>query len=344
MNLSRQAKAKMDQLIKLTAQKYEGQVGEAYTATPSVAQMLNDKIVEDGNWLLPLINVLPVNEIAGEKILMGLSGPVTSRTDTSGSTERVAKHLVSLDTLGYTLKKTETDVALKYGMIDMWAKFPDFAARYGLAVRKAIGNDRVRIGWRGTSAAATSNISTNPLLQDVNIGWLEQIRTYNSGSQHLIGTGGVPINLSASAGTSNATTFPNLDTLVHSMEDNLGIAFQDDTDLVILVSRDLMSVAEGKYYSAQGDRPTEKRLINDKMTVATYGGFPAIVPPFFPSGTLLLTSLNNLSIYWQGTSWRRQQIDNPKKDQYEDFNSRNEGYVVENFDKTYLIENITLVA
>jgi P2 family phage major capsid protein len=344
MNLSRQAKAKMDQLIKLTAQKYEGQVGEAYTATPSVAQQLNDKIVEDGNWLLPLINVLPVNEVSGEKILMGLSGPVTSRTDTSGSTERVAKQLVQLDTLGYTLKKTETDVALKYSMIDMWAKFPDFAARYGKAVRQAIGNDRVRVGWRGTSAAATTNVGTNPLLQDVNVGWLEQIRNYNSGSQRIIGTVGAPINLSANAGTSNATTFPNLDSLVHPMEYHLGIPFQDDPDLVILVSRDLMAAAEGRYYAAQSDRPTEKRLIEDNTTVKTYGGFPAIVPPFFPSGTLLLTSLNNLSIYWQGTSWRRQQIDNPRKDQYEDFNSRQEGYVVENFDKCYLIENVTLVA
>jgi len=54
-----------------------------------------------------------------------------------------------------------------------------------------------------------------------------------------------------------------------------------------------------------------------------------------------VTSLKNLSIYWQDTSWRRQQIDNPKKDQYEDFNSRQEGYVVEIEEKAALIENIT---
>lgn len=335
MNLSTASKAKMDQLIKLTAQKYGGNIGEAYSATPSVAQELNDKIIEDGNWLLPLINVVPVPEVKGEKIFLGLSGPVTGRTDTSGSAERVAKQLVSLDTLGYELKKTDTDVALRYAMIDVWAKFPDFANRYGLAVRQAIGNDRVRIGWRGTSAAATTDITTNPLLQDVNKGWLEQIRTYNGGSQYLIGTGGAPIQL-------GSTAIPNLDVLAHSMEAHLEIPFQEDPDLIVFVSRDIMAAAEGKYFSDYGNRPTEKQRIEDKMTVETYGGFPAIVPPFFPTGTIMLTSLNNLSIYWQDTSWRRQQIDNPRKDQYEDFNTRNEGYVIENFGKCFLIENITL--
>jgi hypothetical protein len=36
---------------------------------------------------------------------------------------------------------------------------------------------RIMIGFNGTSAAATTDRSTNPKLQDVNIGWLQKIRT-----------------------------------------------------------------------------------------------------------------------------------------------------------------------
>jgi hypothetical protein len=35
----------------------------------------------------------------------------------------------------------------------------------------------IMIGFNGKSTAVTTDRATNPLLQDVNIGWLEKIRT-----------------------------------------------------------------------------------------------------------------------------------------------------------------------
>lgn len=334
-NLSPAAKTKMRDLIMLTAEKYGGVVGEQYAATPSIAQVLNDKIIQDGNPFLRQINVLPVGEIKGEKVMLGLSNRVTSRTDTSGAGERVPKDLVSLDAEGYELFATETDVALRYATIDVWAKFPDFATRYGMAVRKAIGNDRLAAGWYGTSAAATTNIGTSPNLQDLNKGWLKQIEDYNTGSQIVIGTVPAPIALGSAA-------FPNLDALVFSAFDKLTEPFRSEPDLVALVSRNLLSAAEGKYYALQGNTPTEKKEIESGLVIKTYGGLPVIVPPFLPDGTVLVTSLNNLSIYWQDSSWRRQQKDKPEKNRYEDFNSRNEGYVVEQFKKCFYLKNVTI--
>jgi len=334
MALSRQAAARIKQHIALTALAYGAIAGETYAATPSAAQRLNDKIVLDGNWLLPLINVTPVSEITGDKVNLSLSGLVTSRTDTSTTGERTAKSLAQLDAQPYALKKTESDVALKYATIDSWAKFPDFAARYAAAVAAAIGNDRVRIGFNGTSAATASNIGTNPLLQDVNKGWLQLIREYNAGSQYVIGTGPLPIQL-------GGATFPNLDTLVYSAVNKLAEQFREDPDLVVMLGRGVVQYSKNKGYMANGNTPTEKGKLNEALVVDTYGGLPAVVPPFFPANALVVTSLKNLSIYWQDTSWRRQQIDNPKKDQYEDFNSRQEGYVVEIEEKAALIENIT---
>lgn len=334
-NLSLAAQSKMRGLIALTAERYGSQVGEYYTATPSIAQVLNDKIIEDGNPFLQRINVLPVAEIKGEKVILGLSSRVTSRTDTSGVAERVPKDLVALDSIGYELFQTETDVAIRYATIDVWAKFPDFAARYGAAVRKAIGNDRLAAGWYGTSAAATTNLGTSPNLQDLNKGWLFQIESYNAGSQVIIGTVPAPIELGGAA-------FPNLDSVIFSAFDKLQEPFRSEPDLVALVSRNLLSAAEGKYYNIQGNTPTEKQKINTGEVIRTYGGLPVIVPPFLPDGVVLVTSLDNLSIYWQETSWRRLQKDKPEKNRYEDFNSRNEGYVVEQFQKCFYLKNVTV--
>lgn len=329
MNISPEAKFKTAKLFTAVALAYGGVVGEQYAATPSVAQTLNDKIIEDGAPFLAMLNTVPVSEITGEKVFLGLSGNVSGRTDTSGSAERVAKSLIDLNAEPYTLKKTDSDVALKYSVIDTWAKFPDFTERYGRAIRKAIANDRLKVGFVGTSAAADTIAAD---LSDVNIGWLEQIRTYNAGAQYVLGTAG--------SVTLGSVTFPNLDTLVYDALGRVEVPFDKDPDLVVLVGRNVMQAAKGAYFEAQGDTPSEKEKIKNRQIIETFGGLPAYQPPFFDDNSILITSLENLSIYWQDTSWRRQQLDNPKKDQYEDFNTRNEGYVVEQLGKTSLVQGI----
>lgn len=332
--LSNQAREKVRQLFEMTAKAYGGRVGEQYSATPTVAQVLNDKIVEDGNPFLSRVATVAVSEITGEKIPMSVSGLVATRTDTSGSAERVARQLVGLDTVPYMLYKTDNDVAIKYSLIDVWAKFADFRARYQRLVRQAIGNDRLRIGWHGVSADADTDPVANPLGEDVNIGWLKQIRDYNSGSQ-VVGSAGSPVPFGP-----GAADFKNLDALVHDAIGLIETPFQEDPNLVVIMSRDIYMAAKGFLYDAEGATPTEK----DKLSAAfqSFGGLAPYIGPFMPAGTLLVTSFDNLAIYYQDTSWRRQQIDNPKKDQYEDFNTRNEGYVVNQRGKCALIEFIEL--
>jgi hypothetical protein len=58
----------------------------------------------------------------------------------------------------------------------------------------------------------------------------------------------------------------------------------------------------------------------------------------------VITSLDNLSIYMQSGTWRRHIKDKPEKDRVEDYNSRNEGYVVETPEKLVAVEfdNVTV--
>jgi hypothetical protein len=56
----------------------------------------------------------------------------------------------------------------------------------------------------------------------------------------------------------------------------------------------------------------------------------------------VVTSWDNLSLYFQDSSWRRHLIENPKRSRVEDYNGRNEGYVIEQLGKFAMIEAANL--
>jgi P2 family phage major capsid protein len=309
--------------------------GQHFAATPTVAQTIVKKIVESANPFLASLRTIPVTEIKGQKVLLGLTGRVARRTDTSSTGERVPNRLVDTGDQDYELFKTEFDIALSYADIDAWAKFPNFADLYMQAVREAISNDILQAGWTGITAETATNIVSNPLLEDLNIGWLQKIRAYNSGSQYAIGTTEIPITL----GTGGS--YANLDEAVHDIKQTIATQFRGRGDHVALVSDDLLVSQEDVYYQTQGNTPTEKALLGGFITKA-FGGLPTVTPPFFPDGTILITPLANLAVYYQDSSIRRLQRDWPSKDEVQEFNSMNMGYVVQEELACSLVENITL--
>ncbi|MNJ23914.1 Phage major capsid protein, P2 family [compost metagenome] len=145
-----------------------------FSVEPTIAQELNDAITAKADFL-ERINVVPVGEIKGEKVFIGVNGPVTGRTNTK-TTDREAKDSSALENTTYELADTQSDVGLPYAKIDAWAKFPDFKDRYSAAVQKRIAQDRIVIGFHGISAATQTDLAANPKLQDVNKGWLQQLR------------------------------------------------------------------------------------------------------------------------------------------------------------------------
>ncbi|PDO03981.1 hypothetical protein CJU65_27595 [Escherichia coli] len=48
------------------------------------------------------------------------------------------------------------------------------------------------------------------------------------------------------------------------------------------------------------------------LSSRTIGGLGVFLAPFFPDATMLITSFNNLSIYWQKGSMRRLMKDEPE--------------------------------
>ena len=58
-------------------------------------------------------------------------------------------------------------------------KIQRFYSRFRGAIVKRQALDRIMIGFNGTSIASNTDITANPLLQDVNKGWLQKMREEN---------------------------------------------------------------------------------------------------------------------------------------------------------------------
>lgn len=307
-------------------------VSNQFSVEPSITQELNDAITAKADFL-ERINVVPVTEIKGEKVFLGTNGPVTGRTNTK-TTDREAKDASDLDSDQYELHSTESDVGLPYAKIDAWAKFPDFHQKYSAAVQKQIALDRIMVGFHGTHAALQTNLTQYPLLQDVNKGWLQQLR--EQAPHQVLTEGQVDGKIIIGANGDYA----NLDAAVHDAKQLVDERLRENGDLVAIIGSDLLAADKAKLYSKQADTPTEKERIELAQVIATYGGLAAFSVPHFPVNAILVTSFDNLSIYYQESSWRKQTVDNPKRSRIEDYNSRNEGYVVEQLEKAGLMENI----
>lgn len=306
-----------------------------FTANPSVAQTLETRIQESSAFL-SAINVYGVSEQAGEKIGMGIDGTIASTTDTTVK-DREPRDPTALDPRGYTCTQTNFDTGIRYQKLDQWAKFKDFQAKIRDAIIKAQALNRIMIGWNGTSRAATSDPTANPLLQDVNIGWLQKMRTENAArvlAEVVDGSG--KINIGAGG------DFENVDALVMSMVNEfIDPWYQEDTDLVVICGRQLLA---DKYFPIinKTQAPSEMLAADIVTSQKRIGNLPAVRVPHFPANGLLVTRLDNLSLYWQEGTRRRTVVDNAKRDRIENYESVNESYVIEDLGCAAMAENIVL--
>ena len=310
---------------------------EKFNVAPSVQQKLESRMQESSDFL-KLINVIGVEEQSGEALGLGISGTIAGRTDTSGNGTRGTQDPTSLTKDSYECKQTNFDTHIQYAKLDAWAKFKDFQTRVSNQVVSRCALDRIMIGWNGTSAAVTTNRATSPLLQDVNIGWLQKLRT---NAAERVMTGGA---VAGKVTVGKDGDYANLDALVFDARATLlDPWFQEDPQLVAIVGRDLM---HDKLFPlvADNDAPTEKLAADIVISQRRLGGLQAMVVPFFPAGKVLITRADNLSIYYQDGKRRRAVVDKPERDRIEFYESSNDAYVIEDYGLCALVENIQDVA
>jgi len=92
----------------------------------------------------------------------------------------------------------------------------------------------------------------------------------------------------------------------------------------------------------KGQAPTEALATDIIVSQKRIGGLPAVRVPSFPANAMLITRLDNLSIYFQNGGRRRRVVDEPKADRVENYESSNDAYVIEDDGLAALVENIVL--
>ncbi|MDN5665925.1 phage major capsid protein, P2 family [Psychrobacter sp. CAM01] len=313
---------------------------EQYTVEPSVQQKVETRVQESSEFLKK-INVIPVTDQKGEALGLGISGGIASRTNTKNGKRREPKNVGEVGPIyTYVCEKTDFDTAIPYNKLDSWARDPKFQEKIRDAVLKQQALDRITVGFNGTHVAADTDIDVNPLLQDVNIGWLQKYRDNAPESvmtESEVGTSKVSVGASA-------TSYKNLDALVKDCVDQLiDPIVRDDSDLRVILGRDLKQSRDFNMVN-DNNTPSEVIAVNSLLMLDKVGGITIEpTPPNFPADGILITPLDNLSIYYQEGSRRRNHKDEPEYDRVAFYESDNEAYVVENYKAGCLIENVELV-
>jgi P2 family phage major capsid protein len=303
-----------------------GDATKKFSVAPSVQQTLETK-TQESSAFLNSINIYGVSEMEGEKVGLGVAGPIAGRTDTTKK-ERETRDVSSLEANRYRCEQTNYDTHIRYPQLDAWAKFPDFQARMRDAFIQRAALDRIMIGWMGERVAADTDINANPLLQDVNLGWLQQYR--NNAKERVI----------SGAKVGKGEEFKNLDAIVvNATNELLDPWFVEDPNLVVICGRELL---QDKYFPIinKDQAPTETLAADVVTSQKRIGNLPAVRVPYFPPRALMVTRLDNLSIYWQIGARRRSLIDNPKRDRIENYESSRDAYVIEEYGAGCVVEDI----
>lgn len=85
---------------------------------------------------------------------------------------------------------------------------------------------------------------------------------------------------------------------MQAVDNAISEVYADDTELVVICGRKLLS---DKYFPiVNRDQANTETLAADVIiSQKRIGGLPAVRVPYFPKNAMLITRLDNLSIYWQ---------------------------------------------
>ncbi len=228
--------------------------GRAPAGFEPTKEIILNRDIQDFSPFLGLVNVMPRKQQKGGSLLVTNQGRVTRTNNTYAGQERRVSDPKDSKLNEYEMVKAHSDFRLHDDDIDAMSEFSNWAELYRAAFLEAMGNDRILIGWHGELHALTSDLSQNPLLQDVNKGWLKLLKERAS-SQVL--TGGAEAGIIKIGSKANGGDYANLDHLVQDLLQGIPL-HKRTAGLTALIAESIMGGAEGVYFQEQAGTPSEK--------------------------------------------------------------------------------------
>lgn len=212
-----------------------------FTVEPAVQQRFENASKESTEFT-KRINVIGVTDQKGEKILLDTTGPI-ARTNSSydGIKRRNPNNVIDMKSRQYQCEQVNYDTFISYPQLDTWAAHSDFQSRISTQIARQVALDRIMIGFNGTSHAYESDFHTNKLLQDVNVGWLEHIRT--DASERVMND--VTLTSRNMDNTvAHAGKYANADALVQDARSSLLDEWHKEADdLAVIMGRNLFNLS-----------------------------------------------------------------------------------------------------
>ena len=318
------ARAKVEKMFKAMANAHgKDNVSTEFTVVQRIAQTMQLDVT-NANDFLSLINLWGVVDLDGDKVLVGVTPGMGKRTDLSGDGERKPTKNLVLGDKTYHLTKSEYDTAIGFGTINAWASFPQLAPMWSTQCNKSEASAIILSAWYGETEEEFTNPVAYPNGEDLKIGFFQRLRDYKEGSQILL-QGSTANEIRIGAGGD----FANLDTAAYACKQLLHKRYRKRKDLVVLVGSALVAQNDVALYEAN-TVSSEKPGIEKKAVKETFGGMQMMTPDEFPEGGLMVTTLDNMSRYYQITSIRRKTIEKEAKECFQNFNTVYDGFFFEN--------------
>lgn len=277
------------------------------------------------NRLFKLLNLVQTKHAQGET--MGLFTPIPGTTDTENDEKREPKHALAL-AQQFHCEQINIDSYIRYEKIDSYRLENDLEARLNQLLDDGLLRGILMVGWQSVRRERTSNAEENPLAQDVKKGWLQKIRDEK------------PVAVINGASVGKGQAFKSLNALIKQGLSKISPAYAMGGDMIAICGRDI--IADDVIQLEHNDLSEN---LADLLTLCQQakGGLKAVSIPYFPSNAILITRLDNLSLYLHLNNIRRVALDKPQRDSVETLYSLNVDYIVEDFNACCLIENIEVV-
>lgn len=255
------------------------------------------------------------------------SGLISGRTNTDNE-DRKTKSLGSVKGVKYECVDIDHDTHITFKDLNRWSEYDKarFLDRINERREASKANDIVMIGWHGTKAAADTNVTENPLGQDVAIGWVQHVKT-NKKENFLedaitIGKDGDYKNLDAFVIAAKAQIPP------HKRKDLVCLA---SPELVDIRNVGLAEIADVGETADQKVRLSQAYLSD---------GTEVLSPDFFPEKMVIITPLKNLHHLTKKGSTRITPETNSKRSRYELYQQSVETYAIGDYEQIIIFSNV----